>query len=122
MSRRAAFQVIAVFASQWLWCTDPADPYIQAYASLPNLGYVDMGIESDLIRAKKAFPYARRAVMYTPMDLADRTMDQIRTDLERVALQYGPCDLVVADIETDTPDERVLAFWKLCKQLSRRYG
>ncbi|HEC61743.1 MAG TPA: hypothetical protein ENI27_05755 [bacterium] len=81
-----------------------------------------MGVESDLGRAKKAFPYARRAVMYTPMDLADRTMDQIRTDLERVALQYGPCDLVVADIESDTPDERVLAFWKLCNQLSRRYG
>jgi len=52
------------------------------------------------------------------MDLAAKSLDAIRADLERIAGDYGPCDVVAADIESGTPDERVLAFWELCGQLS----
>ena len=110
-----AFGNIAIHNCAW-----NADPYIDDYASIPNLGYIDMGLESNLSRAREAFPNARRALMYTPMDLANKSMDAIRKDMERVARDYGPCDIVAADIDAGTPDERVLALIELCKKISIR--
>ena len=100
-------------------CAWNADGYLPHYAAVPNVGYVDMGLNSDLSAAKAAFPHARRALMYTPMDLAAKPIEAIRADLGRIARDYAPCDVVAADIEAGTPDERVLAFWELCRQLSR---
>lgn len=100
-------------------CAWTADPYIDHYATVPHLGYIDMGLGSDLRRARDAFPHARRALMYTPMDLAGKPLETIREDLRRIARQYAPCDLVVADIEHGTPDERVWAVLELCEELSR---
>lgn len=101
-------------------CAWNADPYIDDYAGVPHLGYIDMGLDSDLARARKTFTHARRSLMYRPTDLANKTMETIRTELERVAREYAPCDVVVADIEAETPDERVLAFLELCGQINSR--
>ena len=58
--------------------------------------------------------------MYTPMDLANKSLEMIRADMERVARDYAPCDVVVGDIEAGTPDERVLAFLELCDEINLR--
>ena len=71
--------------------------------------------------AKAALPKARRALMYTPMDVANKPSAVLRADLERIARDYGPCDLVCADIDIDTPDSRVLEIVDLCEMLSLRY-
>lgn len=89
------------------------------YARIPHLGYIDMGLESDIARAKRMFPDARRALMYKPTDLADKSLKEIRRDLERIARDYGPCDIVSADIEAGTPDRRVLKFLEICDEMSR---
>ena len=99
-------------------CAWNADAYIQHYAAIPNVAYIDMGMESNLAAAKDVFPDARRAIMYTPMELASKPITGIRKDIERIAHEYGPCDLVFADIESDTPDERVIEVMELCQQLS----
>jgi hypothetical protein len=57
--------------------------------------------------------------MYTPMDLANKPLEAIRLDLERIARDYAPCDLVLADIEAGTPDARVLQVLAMCEELSR---
>jgi uroporphyrinogen-III decarboxylase len=101
-------------------CAWNADPYIEEYAKIENLGYVDMGMNSDMARARQMIPNARRALMYTPMDLANKPWDQIREDIERIARDYGPCDIVAADIEAGTPDERVQALIDLCEEISNR--
>jgi hypothetical protein len=100
-------------------CAWTADPYREHYAKVPNLAYIDMGIDSDLPGARAAFPHARRAIMYTPMDVADKSPEALRADLERIARDYAPCDLVAADIEAGTPDERVLQILGICEELSR---
>ncbi len=99
-------------------CAWNADPYIGDYAAVPNLGYIDMGLDSDLARAREAIANARRGLMYTPMDLVNKSLEMIRVDLERVAREYAPCDVVVGDIEAGTPDERVLAFLELCGEIN----
>ncbi len=103
-------------------CAWNATPYLEDYASIQKVGYLDMGLDSDLVRAKSLFPDTRRSLMYTPMDLANKPMGEIRRDLEFIALNYGPCDLVAADIEAGTPDRRVQEFLQLCDQLSEIYS
>jgi hypothetical protein len=99
-------------------CAWTADPYLDHYATVPHVGYIDMGIESDLRRARDLFPDARRAIMYTPMDLANKALDEIRDDFRRIAREYGPCDIVIADIEAGTPDERVAEVVLMCHELN----
>ena len=85
-------------------CAWNADPYMESYACVPDVAYIDMGVDSDLRKAKGLFPDARRAVMYTPMDLANKSLDAIRGDMERIAREYGPCDFVAADIDAVDED------------------
>jgi len=109
------FETIGIHNCAW-----NADPYIEHYASIPNVGYIDMGLDSDLVRARGAFPHARRAIMYTPTDLANKSEAEIRADFGRVARDYAPCDIVMADIETGTPDDRVRFAIRTCQDLSRK--
>ena len=100
-------------------CAGKADGYLDHYATIPHVAYIDMGPDSDLPRARRAFPHARRAVLYSPMDLARKPIDTIREDLARIARGYGPCDVVVADVDAGVPDERVGAVVNICAELSR---
>lgn len=97
-------------------CAWNVDPYIEDYARIEKLGYVDMGIMSDLATAKRLCPNARRAIMYTPMDLVNKTADDLRKDLENIREQLSPCDIVMADVDAGTPDERVLEFARLAEE------
>ena len=99
-------------------CAWRADPYFESYAQVPNLGYIDMGLDSNLTRARELFPKARRALMYTPMDLADKPIEEIRKDLQRIASEYAPCDVVFADIDAGTPDSRVEEVLAWCAQIA----
>ncbi len=102
-------------------CAWNADPYNPHYAAIPNVAYIDMGLESDLQAAREAFPDARRALMYTPMDVAEKSSEEIRNDLTCIARDYGPCDVVFADIEWGTPDERVMELVALCAEVSHTH-
>lgn len=102
-------------------CAWNADPYLDDYARVAHVGYIDMGLESDLARARQVFPQARRALMYKPTDLADKSAENIRRDMEMIAREYGPCDIVVADIEAGTPDLRVLELLKMCGEIERHF-
>lgn len=112
-----AFKCVGIHNCAWT-----ADPYLDHYAEVPGVGYIDMGLDSDLPRARRLFPQARRALMYTPMDLAEKDSPQIRQDLERIAADYGPCDVVIADIDAGTPDEKVREAFVHCGELSRRFA
>ena len=102
-------------------CAWDADPYVETYARIEKLGYIDMGMDSDLARAKKLCPDARRAVMYKPTDLENKSLDELRQDLRRIRDDYAPCDIVMADIEDSTPDARVLEFAALARGLESEW-
>ena len=107
-----AFEIIGIHNCAW-----NVDPYIEDYATVPNLAYVDMGLGSDLNRARELCPNARRALMYTPMDLANKALEEIHADLRRIHAELGPCDVVMADIDHETPDERVLAVAAMAREI-----
>jgi hypothetical protein len=101
-------------------CAWNATPYFEPYSEIPNIGYLDMGIDSDMARARDMFPDTRRALMYTPMDLENKSTDEITSDIEKIAREFAPCDVVVADIDAGTPDKRILWFLELCDKINQR--
>ena len=110
-----AFGCIGVHNCAWT-----VDGYLDAYADIPHLGYIDMGLESNLPEARNSTSSARRAVMYRPTELADKSDEVLRGDLERIAIELGPCDVVFADIESGTPDERVINVVQWCDEIGKR--
>ena len=99
-------------------CNWNIDPYIDAFEELPRLGYLDMGMESDLPRVKETFPDPRRAVMYWPTKLVDAPLSEIREDMARVYRELAPCDVAMADMQAATPDTRVIDFLDTCRALA----
>jgi hypothetical protein len=97
-------------------CAWNVDPYIEDYATIAKLGYVDMGLDSDLLQARRLCPRARRALMYKPTDLAGKSRDELRADLARIRRELSPCDIVMADIEVGTPDQRVMELAELVEE------
>ncbi|HUT28185.1 MAG TPA: hypothetical protein VMX13_00220 [Sedimentisphaerales bacterium] len=114
---RAEFEKFGIHNCAWV-----VDPYMEAYAIVPKLGYIDMGITSDLKKARQLFPDTRRTVLYTSMDLANKSEAQIRDDFEKIAEELAPCDVGLPDIEVDVPDERVMFAMDLCAEFSEKYG
>ena len=106
-----AFQDFGIHNCAW-----NVDPYIEDYARIAKLGYVDMGLDSDLVRARELCPNARRAIMYKPTDLLSKSLDEIECDQQRIRRELSPCDIVLADIEHGTPDERVLDFGRIAQE------
>jgi hypothetical protein len=98
-------------------CNWDVTPYIGALRRLPKLGYLDMGLASDLERVREAFPLARRAVLLSPVALQDAPLEEIRRDLARVRRELAPCDVVLADVQASTPDGRVRDVLEICVRL-----
>jgi hypothetical protein len=103
-------------------CAWVVDPYMEAYATVPKLGYIDMGMTSDFGKAKRLFSGCRRNVLYTSMDMVDKSREQIRDDFERIARELAPCDVGLLNLGPEVDDEQVIFFMDLCEQLSRKYG
>ncbi|MHC4639153.1 MAG: uroporphyrinogen decarboxylase/cobalamine-independent methonine synthase family protein [Planctomycetota bacterium] len=114
---RAEFEHFGIHNCAWV-----VDPYMESYSTVPKLGYLDMGITSDLNKASRLFGDTRRNILYTSMDLQNKSKDQIRADFEKIAAEFAPCDVGLPDIEMDVPDDRVLLAMDLCRELSARYG
>jgi len=110
-----SFERFGVHTCEW-----DVTPYIEVLSKLPKLGYLDMGMMSDMPRVKNTFPSTNRAVLYSPVKLQDGNIDEIRRDIEKIFTELGPCDLVLADVQVTTPDERVNEVLAICDDLARR--
>jgi len=102
-------------------CAWTVTPYIEHYARIPRVSYIDMGIESDLARVRDIFPHTRRNCLYKSIDLKNKTRTEIRKDFEFIAGNLAPCDVGMPDIEHDVPDEKIMFAIDLCRELSDRY-
>lgn len=103
-------------------CAWRVDPYLEPYREIAEIGYLDMGLDSNLEKARCVFPEARRNVLLTSMYLSSRSNAEVRSDLEKVAGNLGPCDLGLPDIEINVPDDRILYVLDLCQELSERFA
>ena len=98
-------------------CNWNVTPYLEEIKKLPKVGYLDMGIMSDMKKVKEMFPEARRAVMYSPVRLQDASLDEIKKDMKKIYHELSPCDIVMADIQATTSDKRVNELLEICRKL-----
>lgn len=98
-------------------CNWNATPYLDELVKLPKMGYLDMGIMSDMRKVRDMFPQTRRAVLYSPVRLQEASLEELRSDMAKIYEEMSPCDVVMADIHPTTPDERVHALLAICQQL-----
>ena len=103
-------------------CAWTVTPYLDGYRQVSDLGYLDMGIDSDLVKAKKLFTETRRNILYTSMDLKNKSDEELKKDFEKIAEELAPCDVGLPDIECDVPDERIIYALNLCSDLSKKYS
>jgi hypothetical protein len=61
-----------------------ANPHLAAYASLPGVGAIDFGQDTDWAAAAKLFPEADASCIIFPGWLRDRALEDIREELERL--------------------------------------
>jgi hypothetical protein len=108
----ASFERFGVHTCDW-----NVNPYLETLRQLPKVDYLDMGIESNMVRANELFPCARRAVMYSPVKLQEASVEEIAADMERIHRELSPCDVVMADVQVSTPDERVKKLLGICVRL-----
>ncbi len=111
------FEILGVHNCAWT-----ATPYLELYRQIPNVAYIDMGIETDLKKAKEVFPHARRNCLYKSIDLKNKTNEEIRKDFEFIAENLAPCDVGIPDIEKDVHDEKIIFAIALCEELSNKYS
>jgi hypothetical protein len=110
-----AFERFGVHTCNW-----DVTPYLQELGKLPKVGYLDMGIMSDLRKARELFPEARRAVMISPLRLQNATLEEIYNDMQKIHNDLSPCDVVMADITAQTPDRRVIDLLAICRELEQQ--
>ncbi|MDT8298230.1 MAG: hypothetical protein RQ801_08030, partial [Spirochaetaceae bacterium] len=78
-------------------CNWDASPYAEYLTGIENMGYFDTGPAADLAGIRSLFPETRRAVLYSPVWLVEKNENEIAADLERIARDFAPCDVVLAD-------------------------
>ena len=98
-------------------CAWNVDAYLDGYRTIEKLGYLDFGLDSDLERIREMFPETRRCLMYSPVELQNKSLAEIESDLEDIREELSPCEIILTDIEDTTPDERVLDFYRLCGKI-----
>jgi len=98
-------------------CNWNVTPYVHELTKLPKVGYLDMGMMSDMRLVRQLFPETRCAVMYSPVKFHDAPIEEIRADMLRIYDELAPCDVVMTDIQAQTPDERVIALLEICRAL-----
>jgi len=101
-------------------CNWNVTPYLEEIKKIPKVGYLDMGIMSDMKKVKKMFPGARRAVMYSPVRLQEANLNEIKKDMEKIYNELSPCDIVMADIQASISTKRVNEFLQICKNLEEK--
>ena len=101
-------------------CNWVIDPYADSLRKIEKMDYIDTGINSDMERVKRLFPDARRAVLYTPGEAESKSLDELSADLTRIAREYAPCDVVLADVETTTSDEKIRSFLGIAAELGKQ--
>jgi hypothetical protein len=90
-------------------CNWNATSYFEAIRKIERMGYLDMGMDSDMAKARELFPDARRGVLYSPTKIKSCELKTIKDEFEKIHADLGPCDIILADIDSDVPNEKVQA-------------
>jgi hypothetical protein len=94
-------------------CNWNVTPYIEELLKINNLGYLDMGENSDLPLIRQKFPFTRRAVLLDPNLMRDTETLSLKKVVEKIAAEFAPCDVAMGSIDTSVSIERIQDFIRM---------
>lgn len=103
-------------------CNWNGTPYFPSLHKIEKMGYLDTGFCADLKLAKALFPDTNRAVLYHPISLEEKDTGALEADMRRIASDYGPCDIIMADVAESTPPQKVSLLISIINRLSDEYA
>lgn len=99
------------------WVVDRIAPKL---AMIDRVGYVDFSVHSDLEVVGACFPEARKLAFFSPEDFVGVDDDKLTAVLTDVADRFGDCDICLADLDLNTPDEEIIRFSALVDKVNER--
>lgn len=99
-------------------CNWTVDKIVRSLTKIDRVSYVDFGFLSDFDLVATLLPDARKSVFYTPRDLVVKNDEALRQDLCRIKDAFHDCDICLADIDLNTPDDRIVKFVELAQEIS----
>lgn len=101
-------------------CNWNATPYFHAMRKIDKMGYLDMGMDSDMQLAQEMFPDARRGVLYSPRMMLFDPIEKITADFEKIRRELGPCDIILADVDAAMPNEKLQEIVRIADAIAER--
>lgn len=87
---------------------------------IDKMGYLDMGMDSDMQLAQEMFPDARRGVLYSPRMMLFDPIEKITADFEKIRRELGPCDIILADVDAAMPNEKLQEIVRIADAIAER--
>jgi hypothetical protein len=100
-------------------CGWTVDTYLDSYAEIGALGYLDFGIGSDLSRIKEYFPDATLSVILNPEDVLGKEQSEVETMLKKLHDDIGWCRIILGSLDGSTPSQAVRDLFRTASEVWR---
>ncbi len=94
-------------------CGWSVDEYVDVYGTIPNMCYLDFGIESDFKRIRKTFDERTTLCpIFNPSDLSNRSDGEIVGILESIHRDLGDCQIILGGLDDTVPAQTIVGFFE----------
>ncbi len=107
-----AFDIFGMHNCGWR-----VDPYIDSYAKIEDLAYLDMGGDTDIARVHKAFPQLSLTFFYPPDVFRRQNPDQIYTEIKNIGKAINKGYILLSDLDVGVGDEQVIAAYEAIRDI-----
>ena len=98
-------------------CNWTVDPYLEAIAEIGEIGYLDMGAETDLEKVHQLFPELTPTVFFHPEKLRNLTPARVKREIAELGRRIGRGYILLCDLETGTTDGQIKAAYEAASAL-----
>ncbi len=98
-------------------CNWNVDPYLEAMAEIGEIGYLDMGNETDLEKVHELFPDLTPSVFFHPEKLRNLTPAHVMREITELGRRIRRGYILLCDLEVGTTDSQIKAAYEAVSTL-----
>lgn len=99
-------------------CGWSVDAYVEPYAGIGKVTYLDFGIDSDLAKIRRYFDErVTLSPIFNPTDISGKSQAEMRKVLERIHAELGVCHPILGAMDDSVPLESIRGFYRLVSEI-----